>query len=202
MLQLRGASDGCHDTDGWLGGGQVGFNYQAGQCVFGVEFSGSWADINGSHTALLIPGDTYRSEMNSLLLFTGRVGMTFDRLLIYVTGGGAWARDEFNYTSPGVGTATTKQNRTGWTIGAGLEYGLSPNWSIAAQYNYIDLGDKDVTFGAPSRRVHRSRRSGHPPRHGAAQLPLRRRSDRRSLLSVASARIQRAPGASPGLLFL
>ena len=144
----RGASDGCHDTDGLLGGGQVGFNYQAGQFVFGVEFSGSWADINGSHNARLFR-QLYKSELNSMLLFTGRVGMTFDRLLIYVTGGGAWARDEFNYTSPGVGTATTKQNRTGWTIGAGLEYGLSPNWSIAAQYNYVDLGDKNVTFGAP-----------------------------------------------------
>ena len=73
--------------------------------------------------------------------------MSFDRLLIYVTGGGAWARDKFDYTAAGVGTATTKQNRTGWTVGAGIEYGLSPNWSIAAQYNYVDFGDKDVTFG-------------------------------------------------------
>ena len=41
---------------------------------------------------------------------------------------------------------TVKQNRTGWTVGAGIEYGLSPNWSIAAQYNFVDLGDKDVAF--------------------------------------------------------
>ena len=124
---------------------------QPGQFVFGVEFSGSWADISGSHNALLTPADTYSSEMNTILLFTGRVGMTFDRMLLYVTGGGAWARNEFTYTaSPGVGTSITKQNRTGWTVGAGIEYGLSPNWSIAAQYNFIDLGDKDVTFGAPT----------------------------------------------------
>lgn len=146
---FAGASDGCHDTDGWLGGGQVGFNMQSGQFVFGVEFSGSWADINGSHNALIVPADSYRSELNTLLLFTGRVGMTFDRMLLYVTGGGAWARDKFDYVAAGVGTASTKQNRAGWTVGAGLEYGLSPNWSIAAQYNYVNLGDKDVTFGAP-----------------------------------------------------
>jgi len=146
---FAGASDGCHDADGWLAGGQIGFNYQVGQFVFGAEFSGSWADINGSHGALLTPGDSYKTDLNTLLMFTGRVGMAVDRLLIYVTGGGAWVRDEFSYTSPGVGTATTKQNRSGWTVGAGLEYGLSPNWSIAAQYNFIDLGDKDVTFGAP-----------------------------------------------------
>ena len=144
---FAGASDGCHDADGWLGGGQVGFNVQSGQWVFGVEFSGSWADISGDHAALLTPADRYRSELNTLLLFTGRVGMSFDRLLLYVTGGGAWARDKFDYAAAGVGTSSTKQSRTGWTVGAGLEYGLSPNWSIAAQYNYVNFGDKDVTFG-------------------------------------------------------
>jgi outer membrane immunogenic protein len=146
---FQGADDGCHDADGWLAGGQVGFNVQSGQFVFGVEFSGSWADISGSHTSLLSPPDTYHTDLNTLLLFTGRVGMTFDRLLIYVTGGGAWARDEFRYALGGL-ESTTKQNRTGWTVGAGIEYGLAPNWSIAAQYNFIDLGDKDVTFAPPA----------------------------------------------------
>jgi outer membrane immunogenic protein len=142
---FAGTSDGCHDGDGWLGGGQVGFNMQSGQFVFGVEFSGSWADIGGSHAGPLAPGGTYTSDVNTILLLTGRVGMTFDRLLLYVNGGGAWARDEFSYVVPGI-SSTTKQNRTGWTVGAGAEYGLSPNWSIAVQYNYVDLGSKDVTF--------------------------------------------------------
>jgi outer membrane immunogenic protein len=141
---FAGADEGCHDGDGWLGGGQVGFNMQTGQFVFGLEFSGSWADISGNHNALLTPGDTYGSEANTILLFTGRVGMTFDRMLLYVTGGGAWVRDEFTYNSGVVDSV--KQNRTGWTVGAGIEYGLAPNWSIAAQYNYIDLGEKDVTY--------------------------------------------------------
>jgi len=147
---FAGVSDGCHDGDGWLGGGQIGFNYQAGQFVFGAEFSGSWADINGTHRASLAPADTYRSDVNSIFLLTGRVGLAFDRLLLYVNGGGAWVRDTFDYTVGGVGTASTKQNRTGWTVGAGVEYGLTPNWSIAAQYNFIDLGDRDVAFGVPA----------------------------------------------------
>jgi outer membrane immunogenic protein len=144
---FAGASDGCHDGDGFLGGGQIGFNLQSGQFVFGAEFSGSWADISGGHNATLIPADAYRSDVNTILLLTGRVGMTFDRLLLYVNGGGAWVRDEYEYSAAGVGTSTTKQNRTGWTVGAGVEYGFTPNWSLAAQYNYVDLGDKDVTFG-------------------------------------------------------
>ncbi len=141
-----GASDGCHDGDGFAAGGQIGFNYQAGQFVFGVEFSGSWADISGSHTSLLIPTDTYNSEINSILMLTGRVGMTFDRMLIYVLGGGAWANEKFEYVAPGVGTSTSDKSRTGWTVGAGIEFGLAPNWSIAAQYNYIDFGDKNINF--------------------------------------------------------
>jgi len=142
---FAGNSDGCHDNDGFLAGGQIGFNVQSGQFVFGVEFSGSWADLTGSHTALFNSPDTLHSDVNTILLFTGRVGLAFDRALLYVTGGGAWVRENFEYNSGGA-ISSDKQNRTGWTIGAGLEYGLAPNWSIAVQYNYIDLGDKDVNF--------------------------------------------------------
>jgi len=141
-----GVSDGCHDGDGWLGGGQVGYNWQTGNVVFGVEFSGSAADIAGNHSAQIVPADSYRSDISSILMLTGRVGMTFDRLLLYVTGGGAWVRDRFEYTAAGVGTASARDNRWGWTVGAGIEYGITPNWSVAAQYNYVDLGDRNATF--------------------------------------------------------
>jgi outer membrane immunogenic protein len=142
---FAGADDGCHDNDGFLGGGQIGFNIQNGQFVFGAEFSGSWADITGSHTSLLSPPDTIHSDVNTILLLTGRVGVTFDRALLYVSAGGAWVRDKFEYNSGGF-TSSEKVNRTGWTVGAGLEYGLTPNWSVAVQYNFVDLGDKDVNF--------------------------------------------------------
>jgi outer membrane immunogenic protein len=140
-----GVDEGCHDHNGFAGGGQVGFNVQSGQFVFGVEFSGTWADLSGSHTSPNFFPDTIHSDTDTILLLTGRVGLAFDRALLYVTGGGAWVRNEFEYRTAGT-TFTSEHNRTGWTIGAGLEYGLSPNWSIAAQYNYIDLGEKDVNF--------------------------------------------------------
>ncbi len=94
------ASDGCHDGNGAVAGGQLGFNYQTGQFVFGVEFSGSWANITGDHVGLLAPFGTYHSEINTILMLTGRVGMAFDRTLLYVTGGGAWANAELDYTRP------------------------------------------------------------------------------------------------------
>jgi outer membrane immunogenic protein len=145
-VTVGGAADGCHDADGWLAGGQVGWNMQTGQFVFGLEFSGSWADINGSHAPLLFPADTYNSDVNSIFMLTGRVGMAFDRVLLYVNGGGAWVRNEFSYAVAGVNSDSIKNTRTGWTIGGGIEWGFAPNWSIAAQYNFIDLGDKDLVF--------------------------------------------------------
>jgi outer membrane immunogenic protein len=142
-----GFDDGKHDHDGFVGGGQVGFNVQSNQFVFGVEFSGSWADLTGSHNAVLGGiGDSYHSDINTILLLTGRVGVAFDRALLYVNGGGAWVRNKVEYTVPGLLTSEDKQNRTGWTVGAGLEYGLAPNWSVAVQYNFIDLGDKGVNL--------------------------------------------------------
>jgi outer membrane immunogenic protein len=145
-----GVDDGCHDSSGWLAGGQIGFNWQTSNLVFGVEFSGSAADISGDHASLLVPTETYRSEINSILMLTGRLGLAFDRVLLYVTGGGAWVHNKFEYNIPGLATSTDKDSRTGWTVGAGIEYGFTPNWSLAAQYNFIQLGEKDVTFGAPA----------------------------------------------------
>jgi outer membrane immunogenic protein len=142
---------GCHDNDGFAGGGQIGFNVQNGQFVFGAEFSGSWADLTGSHSgSFFTPADSFHSDVDTILLFTGRVGLAFDRALLYVTGGGAWVRNDFRYNDGFGFESSHKHNRTGWTVGAGLEYGLAPNWSIAVQYNYIDLGEKDVNFFTPN----------------------------------------------------
>ena len=138
--------EACNDTSGWLGGGQIGFNIQTGQFVFGVEFSGSWSDIGGGNTSGTLPaGLSFSSDGKTLLLLTGRVGYAFDRALIYVTGGGAWARNSVELTN-GVVTTNIDFDRQGWTIGAGFEYAFTPNWSMAGQYNFVDLGDKTVTF--------------------------------------------------------
>jgi outer membrane immunogenic protein len=139
----------CNDKSGWLGGGQVGFNIQTGQFVFGVEFSGSWSDLGGGNTTGTLPAGWWASsDGKSLLLLTGRVGYAFDRALIYVTGGGAWARNSVDLSN-GVAVISHDFDRQGWTIGAGFEYALSPNWSLAGQYNFVDLGSKSVAFAAP-----------------------------------------------------
>jgi outer membrane immunogenic protein len=145
-------AEACVDRTGWLGGGQIGYNWQAGQLVFGVEFSGSFADLGGGVNAGLLPGGMYfESDGKSLLMLTGRLGWAMDRTLLYVTGGAASARANVDFHVP-VGAAIVVRDasltRTGWTFGIGAEFAFTPNWSFAAQYNWIDLGGRDVTFAA------------------------------------------------------
>lgn len=144
-------AEACVDRTGWLGGGQIGYNWQAGQFVFGVEFSGSFADIGGGVDAGVLPnGWFFESDGKSLLMLTGRLGWAFDRALLYVTGGAARARATVDFhTAPGVITEASF-TRTGWTIGGGGEFAFTPNWSVAVQYNLVDLGDRDVFFPGPA----------------------------------------------------
>ena len=138
-------AEACIDRTGWLGGGQIGYNWQAGQVVFGVEFSGSLSDLGGGNNFAAVPGFAFESDGKSLLMLTGRLGWAADRALFYVTGGAASVRASVDLHQ-GPFVTEVSLTRTGWTFGVGAEYAFTPNWSFAAQYNWIDLGDRDVNF--------------------------------------------------------
>src|SRR5918992_3285046 len=138
-----GLDRGCHDNTGWVAGGQVGFNWQSGQWVFGLEFSGAAADLDGNHTDVL--GGTFNSRVDSLFMLTGRLGIAWSNVLAYVTGGGAWVHNRHNITVLG-GTGSVREDRWGWTIGGGLEFGFAQNWSLALQYNFIHLDEESTNF--------------------------------------------------------
>ncbi len=149
--------DGSFTGSGGLAGGQVGFNWQTGNWVFGVEGSGDWASIKGSGQSVLFGQDINNTKITSLYTVTGRAGYAWDRTLLYVKGGGAWARERhfgscnglFAFCVPaGFVYATASETRSGWTVGAGVEYGLTPNLSVAAEYDYVDFGSRDVTLVA------------------------------------------------------
>ena len=84
-----------HTADGFLGGGQVGFNYQINQFVLGVEGDVSWANLKGDSTqvfGLAAPvTQGFNSEVDWTATLTGRLGFAFDRWLVYGKGGAAWA---------------------------------------------------------------------------------------------------------------
>jgi outer membrane immunogenic protein len=141
--------------DGVLAGGQVGYNYQISQWVIGVEAQFSWTNIDGSnrHEAILLANrhTITDTDVNWVTTLTGRLGMTFGPALIYVKGGGAWADFESItnsfVSSTGVlqQTLAGSETRTGWTVGGGIEYAFSPNWSIKGEYNFIDFGTERIT---------------------------------------------------------
>jgi outer membrane immunogenic protein len=132
--------EGSFDVRGWLLGGQIGYNFQTGPLVFGIEAQGSWADISGERLSAAFADTTIRTEVTSLGTVAGRLGYAWGNALLYGKGGLAWANDR--YSVSGATTAAWRDNRWGWMLGAGLELGLTPNWSIKGEYNYMDFGTR------------------------------------------------------------
>jgi outer membrane immunogenic protein len=144
-----GGNDGCHDATGGVAGGQIGYRWQTGAWVFGVEGQGDWADLKGRNTALINIGTTNESRIGAFGLFTGQIGYAFNNVLFYVKGGGAVTDDRFRSYAVGTNVAitnTVNDTRWGGAVGAGLEFGFSPNWSAAIEYDHLFMGNRTYTF--------------------------------------------------------
>jgi len=129
-------------ASGGLIGGTIGYNYQAGLAVFGIEADLDWARLNGS--AICAGGAAVCQIRNNWLgTARGRIGYAFDRFLPYLTAGAAFG--DLRASVPGAGT--TDVTKVGWTVGAGLEYAVNHNWSVKAEYLYVDLGKFDCGAG-------------------------------------------------------
>ena len=139
--------EGCHDATGAAAGGQLGFNWQAGPLVFGVELAGDWTGLTGSSNSA-IAAQIDRSKVDAIASLTGRFGYAWDASLLYVKGGGAWVDDKYDIRAlvGGAVLASATETRAGWTVGGGFEYGITPNWSVAVEYDHYDFGAKNVNF--------------------------------------------------------
>jgi outer membrane immunogenic protein len=132
--------------NGVVGGAHVGYNLQFNQFVAGLE-----GDVEGTGISRnFSPGGvTYNTHIPVQGSIRARVGIAFDQVLLYATGGAAFAG--FETTVTGFGSDRTSETRAGWTVGGGLEYAVTPNWSIRAEYRYADFGDfaqpTPFTFG-------------------------------------------------------
>ena len=119
-------------------GGTLGANLQAGAFVFGVEADASWSNIHGSAAC---PGGLFSCETSNHWLSTvrGRLGYALDRVMPYVTAGAAFGNIEASV--PGIGSAST--TKAGWTVGGGVEWGLSGNLTAKVEYLHVNLGSFD-----------------------------------------------------------
>jgi outer membrane immunogenic protein len=134
----NGVGDGSHDANGGTVGGQIGYRWQTGQIVWGVEGQGNWADLSGSHIGTFSAFNDH-SKIDSFGLITGQVGYAFNNVLLYVKGGAAVA-DVKNSTFDGFNTFANNDTRWGGTVGAGVEYGFAPGFSLGFEYDHLFLG--------------------------------------------------------------
>jgi outer membrane immunogenic protein len=136
---------GTFSGSGWVGGGTVGFNWQNGVWVFGIEADYSAANIDPSTTNGACGGGTAcETKLDSLGTVRGRLGYTVTpTVLLYVTGG--WAFSQITNTYGGVGEPVFFRNSAnGWTVGGGIEAVLAGNWTGKIEYLHVDFGTNDV----------------------------------------------------------
>jgi len=150
-------AEGCHNASGATAGGQIGYRWQTGTWVFGLEGQGNWADLSGSNVNLLAGGPlvaaglTDQTRIDAFGLMTGQVGWAWNNVLGYVKGGAAVVADRYRtFTAAGVLADSANDTRWGGTVGAGFEVGFSPNWSVGLEYDHIFLGSHNVSAVTPA----------------------------------------------------
>ncbi|KAI96005.1 porin [Rhodomicrobium udaipurense JA643] len=130
------------DVSGGFGGGQIGYNFQSGNFVYGLETDLQAGRITGK-------SDDYASKESTDWFGTlrGRLGYAFGNTLLYGTGGFAYGGVNQKLTYADV-LFSNDDTRTGWTAGAGIEYKVSGNWSLKGEYQYVDFGKEDLSSAA------------------------------------------------------
>ena len=141
-----GSAGFSNDLNGIIGGGQLGYNWQTGPLVFGIEGDFQGADESRSDTGT-IGGIPYTVDQSIPWFATlrGRIGYATGPFLLYFTGGAAWENYKLSVSAPG-GSVSDDATKTAWTIGGGGEWMFAPQWSAKLEYLYMDTGDTSVTL--------------------------------------------------------
>ena len=147
-------------SSSFIGGIEGGDRYQFGKLVIGWEADMVWGDSNGTSTTTFGPviapaifTRTITANTKWEGTATSTVGIAHDRWLVYGKAGVAWAKTDFteNWALVGIpffsGTGSTSdRNNVGWTVGTGVEWAIWNNWSIKAEYDYLDFGNKTAAI--------------------------------------------------------
>ena len=130
---------GSDKGSGFLGGGQVGCDFQTTNLVFGIEGQFDFGSVKGTSNVPALAGFTESTNLKELYLITGRIGYLWTpELLGYVKVGAAFQTNRNTIFAPGGATwETAKFTDPGITAGIGFEYMFAPSWSVFAEANYV-----------------------------------------------------------------
>ena len=134
---------------GGLAGGQIGYNWQIGQLVLGIEGEGFWSGMkvtaDSFHLNTLVSTATIRNKWDWDI--AGRFGLAFNRALVYGKAGWVEGGFQWNFSVPGFPDVVTgNHNLDGLLIGIGLEYAFDNNWTAKFEYDYLGFPAKNVLF--------------------------------------------------------
>jgi len=154
-----GVSFGSQTQGAFVGGGQIGYNYQISpHVVLGAEWFFDGVAGNNNHNAIaFVPafGDAFAASAKAdwLSTLTGRIGVTapgWDHWLVYVKGGVGWAETEATVADLATGASFSTSNiNSGWVAGVGLEWAFAPGWTVRLDYQYLGLNGFSVADGQP-----------------------------------------------------
>jgi opacity protein-like surface antigen len=155
-----GASNGFSSAAPPAVSDSFGYNFQSGNFVFGLEGSLAAANFDGKFTT----NGAWTPNMNWLGTVAGKVGYSFGQWLPYAKGGFVAAEiGSPTQTGPVIGGFSQTTDVSGWTAGVGLEYQLTPKWSMGLEYLYTDLGN-----GGPQSTLGTAPISGAPEVYSTA----------------------------------
>ncbi|MCB1519756.1 MAG: porin family protein [Hyphomicrobiaceae bacterium] len=135
-----------YTMNGGIYGGHIGYNYQMGKTVIGIEGTFSGTDIEGETTCLVLL--KCQRNVDWVATVVGRLGYTSGNTMFYGLGGVAWGDVQTNvgFIGPGLNFLSGGETHVGWTAGIGIEHAISRNLIVRVEYSHIDLGEDTHTL--------------------------------------------------------
>lgn len=128
---------------GFVGGGQLGYNWQTGRLVFGVEGDLQYTNLKATETVGAVSAT---GKIPAFGTARGRIGYAFDRWMVYGTGGWAYTKTDVSLTN-GAATVSDSKWSSGYAVGAGVEWAAWDRWSVKAEYLYVHSGNVALSLG-------------------------------------------------------
>ncbi|RIA56105.1 outer membrane protein [Dichotomicrobium thermohalophilum] len=136
-----------YDVDGAVYGAHIGYNWQHGHKVFGIEAALNGTDIDGSEDCgPFFNFTTCERELDYYATVVGRLGYAVNNLLFYGFGGVAWGEVETDVSILGQNLFDGSETHVGWTGGIGIETALTERFFAGVEYAHVDLGEEDLSF--------------------------------------------------------